>query len=130
MLKAEKIQNIHVLSFNGIKRFNALITDPVKQEINDYFKEPYTKVILNLSGVEFIDSTGFGVFLSSMKNANNNFGHFKICNISPEVMELFKLLQLHNVFEIYSNLEDCIKSFWTLKELSRFHIIFMIIFDC
>jgi len=113
MLKSEKIDDIYLLSFDNVKRLNALITDPVKQEINNYFKEPNTKIILNLEGVEFVDSTGFGVFLSSMKTANNNYGHFKICNISPEVMELFKLLQLHNVFEIYSNVEDCIKSFKT-----------------
>jgi len=53
----------------------------------------------------------FGVFLSILKTANNNHGQFKLCNIEPEVMELFRLLQLHNVFEIHNNLEDCIKSF-------------------
>lgn len=111
MLKEEKIFDIEVLSFDGITRFNALITDDVKQEINSYFSEPNKKVILNLEGIDFIDSTGFGVFLSSMKKANNNYGYFKICNISSDVMELFKLLQLHNVFEIYSTLEDCVNSF-------------------
>ncbi|MFC2098789.1 hypothetical protein ACFLSP_03480, partial [Bacteroidota bacterium] len=35
-----------------------------------------------------VDSTGFGVFLSIMKTANNNYGFFKICNINAEVMEL------------------------------------------
>ena len=111
MLKVDLINNINVASFENINRFNALITEPVKEQLNNLFNKPNTKLILNLEGINFIDSSGFGVFLSVMKTANVNFGHFKICNISKEVMELFKLLQLHNVFEIYSNLDDCLKSF-------------------
>jgi anti-sigma B factor antagonist len=111
MLKSEKINNIVVVSFEGVDRFNALISEPVKAELNNHFNKPNTKLAFNLQGIKFIDSSGFGVFLSAMKTANNNYGTFKICNISSEVMELFKLLQLHNVFEIYSNLDDCLKSF-------------------
>jgi anti-sigma B factor antagonist len=111
MIKTETIDAIIVATFDNVNRFNALIADPVKEQLKSHFARPNTKLILNLEGIEFVDSTGFGVFLSIMKTANNNYGYFKICNISTEVMELFKLLQLHNVFEIYNTLEDCVKSF-------------------
>lgn len=99
------------MKFNDTNRFNALISEPVKEELKSFFSTPNTKLVLNLEGIEFIDSTGFGVFLSVMKTANNNYGYFKIANISNEVMELFKLLQLHNVFEIYSSVDEAVKSF-------------------
>ncbi|MBL7113173.1 MAG: STAS domain-containing protein [Bacteroidales bacterium] len=111
MLKTETVNGVIVVRFDNVNRFNALIADPVKEQLKGYFNKSNSKLILNLEGIDFVDSTGFGVFLSIMKTANNNYGYFKICNISTEVMELFKLLQLHNVFEIYSTLEDCIKSF-------------------
>ena len=111
MLKTETINDVVVVRFDNINRFNALIAEPVKEQLKGYFNKANTKLVLNLEGINFIDSTGFGVFLSIMKTANNNYGYFKICNITPEVMELFKLLQLHNVFEIYNTLEDCIKSY-------------------
>jgi anti-sigma B factor antagonist len=111
LLKNEKINSVEVVSFENVKKFNALISEPIKQELTGYFNKPNTKLVLNLDGINYIDSSGFGVFLSVMKTANNNYGYFKICNISPEVMELFKLLQLHNIFEIYDDLDDCIKSF-------------------
>jgi len=111
MLKTETIRDIVVVRFDNINRFNALIAEPVKEQLKANFTKPNTKLILNLEGIDFVDSTGFGVFLSIMKTANNNYGYFKICNIRPEVMELFKLLQLHNVFEIYNTLEDCLKSY-------------------
>lgn len=111
MLKTETIKDIIVVRFDNVNRFNALIAEPVKEQIKSYFNKPSTKLIWDLEGIDFIDSTGFGVFLSIMKTANNNYGFFKLCNISTEVMELFKLLQLHNVFEIYNTREDCVKSF-------------------
>jgi anti-sigma B factor antagonist len=111
MLKTEKINNLIVVSFNNVSRLNALVSEPIKEELKGFFNKPNTKLILNLEGVQFIDSSGFGVFLSIMKVANNNYGSFKLCNVAHEVMELFKLLQLHNVFEIYNSVDDCVKSF-------------------
>jgi anti-sigma B factor antagonist len=111
MLKTDRINNVIIVRFDNIDRFNALITEPVKEDMKSLFNKPDTKLILNLEGIRFIDSSGFGVFLSILKTANNNHGQFKLCNIEPEVMELFRLLQLHNVFEIHNNLEDCVKSF-------------------
>jgi anti-sigma B factor antagonist len=111
MLKIEKINNIIVVRFNNIDRFNALITEPVKEDIKSFFNTPGTQLVLNLDGIKYIDSSGFGVFLSILKTASHNQGEFKICNITKEVMELFKLLQLHNVFTIYNSLEECLESF-------------------
>ncbi|MBN2213714.1 MAG: STAS domain-containing protein [Bacteroidales bacterium] len=111
MVKTEKINGVLVVRFDNIDRFNALITEPVKEKLKGFYTHTGIKMALSLDGIRFIDSTGFGVFLSILKTANNNQGQFKICNISSEVMELFKLLQLHNVFELYENLDDCLKSF-------------------
>lgn len=111
MLKTETSNGIIIVSFDNVNRFNALIADPVKEQMKSFYVKPNTKLVLNMEGIDFVDSTGFGVFLSIMKTANNNYGFFKICNIAPGVMELFKLLQLHNVFEIYNTKEDCLKSF-------------------
>ncbi|KPL17335.1 MAG: hypothetical protein AMS23_06415 [Bacteroides sp. SM1_62] len=111
MLKTETIQDIIVVRFENVNRFNALIADSVKEQLKQFYEQPHTKLILNLEDIDFIDSTGFGVFLSIMKTANNSYGFFKLCNIHPDVMELFKLLKLHNVFEIYNTLDDCVSSF-------------------
>lgn len=111
MLKVENINGVTIVDFDSIDRFNALITEPVKDQLKSLFKNSGTKLLLDLEGVKFIDSSGFGVFLSVMKTAAGNHGHFKICNISSEVMELFKLLQLHNVFEIFNSREEGIASY-------------------
>lgn len=111
MLKIEKINNITVVRFDNIDRFNALISEPVKEDLKSFYNNPGTRLILNLEGIKYIDSSGFGVFLSILKTASNNNGSFRICGMNPEVMELFKLLQLHNVFTLYESLDECLNSF-------------------
>lgn len=111
MIKVEDKNGILVALFSDEDRFNALITEPVKEKLLPYFSKPNTRLVLNLEGIKFIDSSGFSVFLSLMKAANNNYGQLKICNVHPEVKELFKVLQLHNVFELYDSLDECIESF-------------------
>jgi anti-anti-sigma factor len=111
MLKTEKINNIIVVRFDNIDRFNALITEPVKEDLKSFYNTPGTRLILSLEGIKYIDSSGFGVFLSILKTASQNNGEFRICNINAEVMELFKLLQLHNVFKVSNSLDECLESF-------------------
>lgn len=111
MLNTKVINDIHVVSFNNTDKFNALITEPVKEELKSFYTNKGVKLALDLSGIRFIDSSGFSVFLSVMKTANSNSGQFRICNASDEVMDLFKLLQLHTVFSIHPDIDSCLGSF-------------------
>lgn len=111
MLETRKIDDTLVVRLKDSQKLNALIAEPVKAQLLEYYNKPRTRLIFDLQGVTFIDSTGFGVFLSTLKAANNNYGQFKICNVDSDVMELFKLLQLHHVFEIYNELNACLESF-------------------
>ena len=111
MLETRTVNEVIVVNLTGTNRLNALITEPVKESLLEFFSKPNVSLVFDLSGITFIDSSGFGVFLTAMKAANNNYGQFKICNVNEEVMELFKLLQLHHVFEVYDTLDPCLKSF-------------------
>ena len=111
MLEANNIRDILVVRLKDTPRLNAMIAEAVKVQLLEYFNKPRTRLVFDLKDLTFIDSSGFGVFLSAMKAANNNYGQFKICNVKAEVMELFKLLQLHHVFEIYTELDSCLESF-------------------
>ena len=111
MLETRNIKDIIVVNLKDTNRLNALITEPVKESLLEFFNKPNVNMAFDLQGITFIDSSGFGVFLSAIKAASNNYGQFKICNVNGDVMELFKLLQLHHVFEIYDGLDSCIESF-------------------
>jgi anti-sigma B factor antagonist len=109
MINIEKRDKIEIISFN-VNRINALITDEIRDSINKVFDNSYSKVIIDLKGVEYIDSSGFGCFLSIMRAAGNNYGILRFANPEPRVMELFRTLNLQTVFQIYDDLDTCLRS--------------------
>jgi anti-anti-sigma factor len=110
MISIEKKDKIDIISFS-VNKINALITDEIRDSISKVFDNSNSKVIINLSGVEYIDSSGFGCFLSIMKTARNNYGVLKFANPEPKVMDLFSALHLQTVFQIYIDIDSCLKSF-------------------
>lgn len=98
MIKTEFQNGITIISLHEVTRINALVSEPIKEEAAAFFDKPNTNLVFSLKNVKFIDSSGFGMLLFLMKKAKNNYGTFKICDSSAEVMELFKLLQLHTIF--------------------------------
>ena len=109
MISIEKRDKIDIVTFN-VDKINALITDEIKEEIGKLFGNGTSKVILDLRGVEYMDSSGFGCLLSILKNARNNYCMLKLANPEPAVMQVLHTLHLHTVFEIYDDLEACIRS--------------------
>ena len=110
MFSIEKRDKIDIISFS-VNKINALITDEIRDGISKVFDNSNSKVIIDLKGVEYVDSSGFGCFLSVMKSARNNYGVLKFANAEPGVSELFETLHLHTVFQIYSDIDTCLRSF-------------------
>lgn len=110
MIIIEKKNKIDIISFS-VSNINALITDEIRETLNKIFDNSNTKMIIDLKGVEYIDSSGFGCFLSVMKTARSNYGYLKFANPEPGVMELFQTLHLHTIFQIYDDMDICLRSF-------------------
>ena len=87
----------------GIKesdRLTAAVADDVKHALTKIISGSKNKVMLNLSNIKFIDSTGFGVLISALKTARQNDTAFALCCIQKDVMSLLTLMKLDKVFEI------------------------------
>ena len=110
MINIEKRDKIDIISFS-VNKINALIIDDIRDGILKVFDNSNSKVIIDLSGVDYVDSSGFGCFLSAMKAARNNYSVLKFANPEPKVIELFELLHLQTVFQIYPDMESCLRSF-------------------
>lgn len=110
MITTEKRGKIGIISFS-VNRLNAVNMDEIRDGMSKVFEEPNSKIIFNLKGIEYIDSSGFAFFLTLHKAAKSNYGILKFVNPEPRVFELFQTLHLHTVFEIFDDLDACIKSF-------------------
>ncbi|MDR1172835.1 MAG: STAS domain-containing protein [Bacteroidales bacterium] len=111
MLKINTIGDVTEVKFDNIQKLNVLVSESVKAGLQKLFERPNAKVLINMEGIHFLDSSGFAAFLSVSKAANKRNGQIIFCNISNSALDLFKVLQLHTVFNIINNQEEAVKSF-------------------
>lgn len=82
------------------------------QEFKDYLLHLLDSgaktLILDLSEVRFVDSSGLGALLSGHKNASLREGRFALSGVQARVQSMFELTRLHRVFEIHPTVEDAL----------------------
>jgi anti-anti-sigma factor len=110
MINITKQGSVDIVTFN-VDKINALITEEIKNEINPLFNQPNAAVIIDLTNIIYIDSSGFGCLLSILKTAKNNYGVMKLNITNEKITDMFKTLFLNSVFDIYNNIDECLKSF-------------------
>jgi anti-sigma B factor antagonist len=69
------------------------------------------KILLDLSGVTTIDSSGIGELVGSYTTVTNKGGKLKLLHLPAKLNELLHVTQLITVFEVYENEQDALASF-------------------
>lgn len=70
-----------------------------------------SRVVLDMAGVKFIDSSGLGALISCLRQTNSRKGDFRLCELSRTVHALFELMRMHRVFTLHSSRADAVASF-------------------
>jgi len=66
-------------------------------------------IVINLSQVNFIDSSGLTSLVAGMRDADKVQGSFRICSVHPEAKLVFEVTMMDSVFEIYETEEDALQ---------------------
>ena len=69
------------------------------------------RVLVNMSNVTFLDSSGLGALVAIWRNISSKNGEIKLCNIGPSVRTVFEITRMHRIFEIYDGEEEALASF-------------------
>lgn len=93
------------------ERMDAHNSGDLKEQMLQLFDEGKCSLVIDLSAVRFIDSSGLGALVSGFKNASAREGSLKLCCLQPQVRSMFELTRLHRVFEIFTNQEEALSSF-------------------
>ncbi len=99
MLKTRTIDNKIVGILENTDRINATIAQEIKEELTNALIEGDYNLILDLSNIQFIDSTGIGVLISALKTSRQNEGSFILKAVKKDVMSLLILMKLDKVFD-------------------------------
>ena len=68
-------------------------------------------IVLNLSGVTYIDSGGLGTLVALYTTARNNGGSIKLAALTQRVGDLLQVTKLVTIFDVYDNDQQAVDSF-------------------
>ena len=86
-------------------------TSPQFQELlTELISQRPEFLIVNLTDVSFIDSTGLGVLVGAVRDVRAAGGDLRLVATQPQIIKLFELTGLNEVFEVLSTTSDAVRS--------------------
>ena len=83
--------------------------EQLEKSINDLFDNNTFRLVVDLSGLDYISSAGAGVFIGAIGTAQDNDGDIVLVKPSPNVKEVFDLLGLSQIFTFKDTSEEALK---------------------
>jgi len=106
LIRQRKVSEVVVLDLIG----RLWILDlPLRELMNGLLAEGRRHFVLNLAGVEYIDSSGLGQLISIWTSIRNKAGHMTILNPTQRVQRLFEITRLTTIFEILDDEADAVR---------------------
>jgi anti-sigma B factor antagonist len=105
-LKTHAAGNVAVLELAG--RFDAHMAPAV---LEWYGQLPTSQVIINLAGVNFIDSSALAALVGGMKRCRQRDGDLKLCALQQPVQVIFELTRMQRAFAIFTSEAEAVASF-------------------
>ena len=114
-------EGIVILKLKG--RLAAGESSSVREKINQVAASGRLNVILDLGDVDYIDSTGLGGLVICFTSLKKLGGALKLVNPNKRNVELLLLTKLHTVFEVFTEVQDAVNSYFPNREIKHFDIL-------
>ncbi len=88
-------------------RIDAAIAIQFKEDMREQAADGPARVILDLTAVEFIDSSGLGAIVAAMKQLGNG-RRLDLAGLTPTVDKVFRLTRMDTVFNLFASLDDAL----------------------
>ena len=107
-IRIREANNINIIDVEGRIDINS---SEIIESIGWLIKNKKNDILLNFAKVDVLDYNGISILAIAYKNVMNHRGKMKFCNVSLRIEELFKLVRLNSVFEIYKDEKTALKTF-------------------
>jgi len=91
-----------------LKRIDASVATEFKSDFIELVNKGDEKIVINLSEVDFIDSSGLGVLVLVLRRLGPE-GKIKLCKVNDSVRSIFELTRLNEVFDIHKTVEGAVE---------------------
>ncbi len=108
-LEQENLDTATVLTING--RLDSMAATEVKDKISSLPLHGFKNIVVDLSQVSLIDSSGISSLVAALYSTKQNNGIVKLAAPQPVVADAFQLIKFDKIFDIFADVESAAKSF-------------------
>lgn len=108
-VKSVSKKGLTLLELTG--RFDSFAAATVAASMDLATQANPAKVVVDLTGVDFIDSTGLAVLVQGMKRCRQNRGDLRLCGLRQPVRMIFELTRLDRAIEIFGSQAEAVAAF-------------------
>ena len=83
----------------------------VRDTVHDLLSKGQKRILLNLGGVNYIDSSGIGELVSAFTAAKKQGGELKLLNLTKKIHDLLQITKLYTVFDVKDDEALAVESF-------------------
>jgi len=109
-IETREVGHVTILDVKGRVVLGDEIGD-LRDAVRGLLARDRKKIILNLAGVDYIDSSGVGELVSSFTTVRNAGGELKLLNLTPKVQDILGVTKLYTVFDVRDDEFTAVKSF-------------------
>lgn len=109
-VKERQAGDVTILDMNGSIRIGEGAI-ALRDEVRKLVGQGKKKVLLNLSGVGYMDSSGVGELIANYTTLSREGGQLKLLNLTEKIQNLLVITKLLTVFDTYDNEAEALSSF-------------------
>jgi anti-sigma B factor antagonist len=106
--------SISIVRVDGV--IDTLTAGKLEEVLDKLLKRDRFQIILDLAGVDYISSAGWGIFISRIKEIRENRGDIKLANMVPNVFEIYELLEFDNILGAFESVNSAKTAFGGASE--------------
>ena len=108
-VRVESRNDLTVCHVDGEININS--SPDIKKAFDKLISKKTPKIVVNLSKVTYVDSSGLATLVEILKNMRSYGGKLRLTNLSSKVKSLFEITKLEKLFEIMADERDAISTF-------------------
>lgn len=83
----------------------------LQKMFNNILDSNVYKVIVDFAGLHYMSSAGWGIFVGEIKRFRDHGGDIKLASMTPDIYDVFQMLEFYHILEDYNTIEEALDSF-------------------
>ena len=108
--KTRNIGNVAILDLNGRITLGEN-TGILRDELSSLLAQGHKNILLNMNGVNYVDSAGLGELVGAYTTATNQGGSVKLLNLQGKMRDLMQITKLYTIFATFDDEQAAVSSF-------------------